>query len=52
MGLGEIGEGNKQKNKLTDGDSSMVIIRGKGMGEVEEGKGWIKGDGRRLDFGW
>ena len=31
----------------------MVITRRKGRwGEVEEGKGGINGDGRRLDFGW
>ena len=30
----------------------MVITRGKGeWGEREEGKGWINGDRRRLDFG-
>ena len=31
----------------------MVSTRGKGVtGEVEEGKGGINGDGRRLDLGW
>ena len=33
-------------------DNSMVINRKKGgWGEVEEGKGWVSGDGRRLDLG-
>ena len=39
-----------KKKKLTDTDNSMVITRGKG--EVEEGKGRISNDGRRLDLGW
>ena len=31
----------------------MVITRGKlGLREVEESKGGINGDGRRLDLGW
>ena len=29
-----------------------LLPEGKGVGEVEEGKGGIDGDGRRLDSGW
>ena len=32
-------------------DNSMVITRVKGWGEVEEGKGIINDDGKRLDLG-
>ena len=46
-------KGLRKENKLIDTDHSMVINRGKGVGEeVEEGKREINGDGRRLDFGW
>ena len=55
--LGEKVEGIKPKKTKTknpnfiDTDSSMVITRGKGVwGEVEEGKGEINDDGRRLDL--
>ena len=42
----------KQKN-LIDTDNSMVITRGEGeWGQVEEGKGSVDGDGRRLNFRW
>ena len=42
----------KQKN-LIDTDNSMVITRGEGeWGQVEEGKGEINGDRRRLDCEW
>ena len=35
-----------------DTDNSMMITRGKGGWEVvDEGKGGINGDGRRLDLG-
>ena len=30
----------------------MVTTKGTGVGEVEEGKGGINGDGRRIDFEW
>lgn len=39
-------------NGLIDTDNSRVIIRGKGVGEAEEDKRGIQGDGRRLDLGW
>ena len=53
-GLVRKGEGNKQKNKPIDTDNSMVIARGKerSMGEVEEGKGGVNADGRRLGLDW
>ena len=41
----------KRKRKLTDTDNSTVITRGKEWEEVEEGKGWINGGGRRLELG-
>ena len=41
----------KEKKRLIDTDNSMVIARGKGVEEVEEGKGGINGDGRP-DLGW
>ena len=55
--LTEKGEGikqtNKQTTKLIDTDNSMVITGGKReMGEVEESKGGINGDRRRLDLRW
>ena len=52
------GEGIKQKNKnkdkkLIDTENSIVITREKGeIGEVEDSKGGINGDGRKLDLGW
>ena len=47
------GEGMKQKQKLIDTGNSMVITRGEGeWGQVEEGKGEINGDRRRLDCEW
>ena len=52
------GEGIKQKNKnkdkkLIDTENSIVITREKGeIGEVEDCKGGINGDGRKLDLGW
>ena len=39
-----------KKRKQPFIDNSMVVTRGKGRGEVGEGKGVINGDGRRLDF--
>lgn len=39
------------KNTLTDTDNNTVIIRGKGWGEVGEGKGGVIGDGGRLGWG-
>ena len=51
------GEGIKQKNKnkdkkLIDTENSIVITREKGeIGEVEDSKGGINGDGRKLDLG-
>ena len=57
--LGEIDEGIKQKNYTTtkktliDMDKGIVITRViRGYGKVEEGKGVINGNIRRLDFGW
>ena len=42
----------KQTDKTLIGtDSTMVVIRGEGVREVEEGVGGINGDRRRLDFG-
>lgn len=32
-------------------DSSVVIARGKGVGQVEEGKVGVSGGQKRLDFG-
>ena len=43
----------KGTENLIDTENSMVISRGKGQwGKVEEGKGGINGDERRLDFEW
>ena len=43
----------KNNKKLTGIDYSMVMTRGEGgWGDVEDGKGGINGDGRRLDLGW
>lgn len=42
----------KPNQNLIDADSSMVITREMGVGEVEEDKGSINGDRRRLEFGW
>ena len=44
----------KQGEKILIGtDNSMVRTRGKGgVGEVEEDKGGIDGEGRRPDLGW
>ena len=39
------------KTNSSETGKSKVITRGKeGAGEEEEGKRWINGDGRRLDF--
>ena len=35
-----------------DMDNSVVITKGKVVGEVEEGMGRINGDGQRLDWRW
>ena len=57
-GLGELGDKGEEikENKqitTTDSDNSMVITRGKWKWrDVEEGKGRVKGDGRRVDLGW
>ena len=40
------------KRNLIDKDNSVVITRGKGGGEVEEGKGNTNDDRRRTDLGW
>ena len=40
-----------QKKPLIDSDNSVVVTRGKGVGETGEGEGEIKGDGSRLDWG-
>ena len=45
---------NKKKKKETerDTDNSLAMTRGKeGKEEVEDSKGGMNGDGRRLDFG-
>ena len=43
----------KQTKKNSDTDNSVVVTRGKGVGEEAKGKGGsINGDRRRLDFGW
>ena len=44
----------QKERKGTHGHrQNRVITRGKGgFGEVEEGKGGINGDGRRLDLSW
>ena len=53
MGLDKKGEGIKQRKKLKDTDSSMVISMGKReWREVEEGKGGINSDERKFDMGW
>ena len=61
VGLGKKGEGIKQTkhirtNKKTTttakADKGMVVTRRKRWwAEVEDGKGGINGDGRRLDWG-
>ena len=33
-------------------DNSVVITKGNGWGEVEDGEGEINGDGRRFDSGY
>ena len=50
----ELGEKREQNDKkFIDTDNGMVITQGKGCwGKVEERKGGINGDGRRLDSGW
>ena len=48
--LDEKGEGIKQKKSLINTDNTMMITRGEGGREVEEGKGRINSDGRRLDL--
>lgn len=53
-GLGEKCEGIKQRQKTLHrhkqqcGDNQME----KGWREVNEGKGGLNGDGKRLDLGW
>ena len=49
-GLGEKGEGVKQRKEFKDTDSSLVILREKGVC-VEEGLERINCDGRRSDLG-
>ena len=58
-GLGEKGEGNKQKTTTTTKKTPQRHIqqygdyqKKKGAGEVEEGKEGINGDRRRLDLEW
>ena len=51
---GALGDWRKQtkqnKTKLIDINNNMVITRGKeGWGEVEDSKGGVNGDGKRLD---
>ena len=51
-GVAGGGETEKKRKKLMDMDNSVVIASGEGRWkEVEEGKGGINGDGRRLDLG-
>ena len=53
VGLGEMkGLRGKKPQKLLDTNNGMVITREEGVGTVEEGKGRVNGDGRRLDLGW
>ena len=56
MGLGEKGEGIKQKTPKTNPHRHRQQYgdyqRERGVGETENGKGWINGDGRRPDVGW
>ena len=50
-GLGEKGEGIQQgKNPHRHRQQYRDDQRERGRGKVEEGKGGINGDGRRLDF--
>ena len=37
---------------LVDTDNSVVIAGVEGLGEVEESRGAIIGDRKRLNFGW
>ena len=54
--LSEQGDVIRQKTnnrpKLIDTDKRMLVIRGKGLEEVEEGKEGINCDRRRFDLGW
>ena len=45
------GSGKNKQTNLMYTDNSKVVTRGEG-GPVEEGKGRINGDKRRLEFGW
>ena len=52
-GAGDKGIKHKNKQKTTHKQTTVGWLpEGKGVGEVEEGKGGINGDGRRLDLGW
>ena len=52
--MGEKDEGIKQQQKIPPRHRQQYddYQRERGREEVEEGKGGINGDGRRLDLGW
>ena len=51
--LGDIGEGIQQTNRTLRLEQQYGDYqRERGWEEVEESKGGINGDRRRLDFGW
>lgn len=41
----------ENQERLLDTNNNVVIAR-KGVGEVEGSKGWVNGDGRRLNLEW